>query len=261
MMGNGEGGVYLRDQSADRSVSGGDFEGELGVSIDDPKEFGAGEPGGADDRCAQHSHDHTVWRILIQHAIGAEPEQTEAMPLMSTAGRLLVATPPLVDENFDRTVVYMVDHDHAGAVGVILNRPDSAHLPEPLDRWLPLLAEPAILFAGGPVAPEALLALGIAQDGADRENLIVGQVRSVDLSGDPALIASELRGLRIFTGYSGWGPGQLDAEIATGAWIVVDSEDGDLVDSSPDSLWRRVLARQGGRLAWLASAPDDLSAN
>jgi hypothetical protein len=41
------------------------------VNIDDPKEFGAGEPGGADDRCAQHSHDHTVWRILIQHAIGA----------------------------------------------------------------------------------------------------------------------------------------------------------------------------------------------
>ncbi len=183
------------------------------------------------------------------------------MAPVSTAGRLLVATPPLVDPNFDRTVVYVVDHDHAGAVGVILNRPDEALLPEPLDRWTQFLAEPTVLFRGGPVAPEALLALGLTREGTDHEQLIVGRVRSVDLSSDPALLAAELRGLRVFSGYSGWGPGQLDGEIASGAWIVADANDGDLIDPTPDTLWRRVLARQTGRLAWLANVPDDLSAN
>lgn len=183
------------------------------------------------------------------------------MPPVSTAGRLLVATPPLVDENFDRTVVYVVDHDHAGAVGVVLNRPGAEPLPEPLDRWTPLLSDPGILYSGGPVAPEALLALGIARAGAESENLIIGRVRSVDLSADPALIAPDLDGLRVFTGYSGWGPGQLDGEITAGAWIVLDAKDDDLVDPIPRTLWRRVLARQTGRLAWLAEVPDDLSAN
>jgi putative transcriptional regulator len=183
------------------------------------------------------------------------------MAPVSTAGRLLVATPPLVDPNFDRAVVYVVDHDHAGAVGVILNRPDDATLPEALDRWTQLLAEPTVLFRGGPVAPEALLALGLARDGTDQEQLIVGRMRSVDLSSDPTLLTAELRGLRVFSGYSGWGPGQLDGEIASGAWIVADANDNDLVDPTPDTLWRRVLARQTGRLAWLASVPDDLSAN
>ena len=81
-----------------------------------------------------------------------------------TAGRLLVATPPLVDANFDRSVVLMVDHDEEGAVGVVLNRPGAQSLPEPLDRWGDLLSPPTVLFHGGPVSPETLLALGSARN-------------------------------------------------------------------------------------------------
>ena len=78
---------------------------------------------------------------------------------------------------------------------------------------------------------------------------------------DPALVAAGVRGVRVFRGYAGWGPGQLEGEIEAGAWLVLDSEPGDVFSSKPDELWRTVLRRQPGRLAWLADAPDDLSSN
>ena len=65
----------------------------------------------------------------------------------------------------------------------------------------------------------------------------------------------------MFRGYAGWGPGQLEGEIAAGAWLVLDAEPDDVFAPEPWELWRSVLRRQGGRLAWLATAPDDLSAN
>ena len=65
----------------------------------------------------------------------------------------------------------------------------------------------------------------------------------------------------MFRGYAGWGPGQLDGEIEAGAWLVLDPDPNDLFTDAPDDLWRVVLRRQPGRLAWLADAPDDLAAN
>ena len=67
--------------------------------------------------------------------------------------------------------------------------------------------------------------------------------------------------VRVFRGYAGWGAGQLDAEIDAGAWLSVDGTADDLFSATPEDLWRSVLARQQGRLAWLATAPDDLSLN
>ena len=67
--------------------------------------------------------------------------------------------------------------------------------------------------------------------------------------------------MRVFRGYAGWGPGQLEVEIAAGSWMVLDSEADDVFSDDPEELWRRVLRRQPGRLSWLADAPDDLSAN
>ena len=61
--------------------------------------------------------------------------------------------------------------------------------------------------------------------------------------------------MRVFRGYAGWGPGQLEGEIEAGAWLVLDSEPGDVFSDDPDELWRTVLRRQPGRLAWLADAP------
>ena len=182
-----------------------------------------------------------------------------------TKGRLLLATPPLEDPNFDRTVVYMLEHHDEGALGVIINRPTPEQLDEPLDRWVDLQSTPSGVFAGGPVEPDALIALAYTRhpigESTDELSPVAGRVVSADLTVDPALVAAELEAVRIFRGYAGWGPGQLELEIDAGAWLVLDPDPGDLFGHEPEELWRNVLRRQGGRLAWLAGAPDDLSAN
>lgn len=183
----------------------------------------------------------------------------------ATKGRLLVATPPLDDPNFDRTVVYVLEHRDDGALGVVINRPTDESLAEPLDRWVELQGTPESIFLGGPVEPDALIALALANQPVTEESddlsPVAGRVVSADLTGDPALIAGMVTSVRIFRGYAGWGAGQLEGEIESGSWLVLDAEPDDVFASEPDELWRSVLRRQGGRLAWLASAPDDLSAN
>jgi putative transcriptional regulator len=182
-----------------------------------------------------------------------------------TKGRLLVATPPLDDPNFDRSVVFVLEHHDEGAIGVVLNRPTVEHLDEPLDRWAELQAAPGSVFIGGPVETNALIALAITRPSsdADPELLapIVGDIASADLTADPALVAGDVDGVRVFRGYAGWGPGQLEGEIEQGAWLVLDAVTSDVFTDEPDELWREVIRRQPGRLAWLAMAPDDLSSN
>jgi putative transcriptional regulator len=90
---------------------------------------------------------------------------------------------------------------------------------------------------------------------------ITDAIASADLTADPAIVAAGVTGVRIFRGYAGWGPGQLEVEIEAGAWLVLDSRPDDVFSDTPDELWRVVLRRQPGRLAWLADAPDDLSMN
>ena len=72
---------------------------------------------------------------------------------------LLVATPPLDDPNFDRTVIFMLEHHDDGALGVVINRPTDESLDEPLDRWIDLQSAPSSVFSGGPVEENALIAL------------------------------------------------------------------------------------------------------
>jgi putative transcriptional regulator len=182
-----------------------------------------------------------------------------------TKGRLLVATPPLEDGNFDRTVIYMLEHHGDGALGVVINRPTEESLAEPLERWADLQANPPQVFEGGPVEPDALIALALSNtplsDATDELSPVSGRVASADLSADPAFVGGVVSAVRVFRGYAGWGPGQLEGEIEAGAWLVLDALPDDVFASEPGSLWRQVLRRQGGRLAWLATAPDDLSAN
>lgn len=192
-----------------------------------------------------------------------------------TKGRLLVATPVLDDPNFVRTVVYVIEHHDDGALGVVLNRPSAEVLDEPLDRWVEVQSAPPKVFTGGPVEPDALIALArtvepltalggnAGTELGDDAHLspLTGAIASADLAADPALLAGDIAGLRVFRGYAGWAAGQLEAEISTGSWIVLDSLDDDIFSSAPGELWRTVLRRQPGRLGWLADVPDDLSAN
>ncbi|MFF2013384.1 YqgE/AlgH family protein [Streptomyces sp. NPDC058195] len=181
----------------------------------------------------------------------------------SLTGRLLVATPALADPNFDRAVVLLLDHDEEGSLGVVLNRPTPVGVRDILMPWAGLTGEPDVVFQGGPVSLDS--ALGVAVIPGDEGPLgwrrVYGAIGLVDLEAPPELLAAALGSLRIFAGYAGWGPGQLEAELAEGAWYVVESEPGDVSSPRPERLWRAVLRRQRSELAMIATYPDDPSLN
>ena len=173
------------------------------------------------------------------------------MGATSLKGKLLVALPVLRDANFDRTVVFMLAHGEEGAVGVVLNRPSLMPLTEPLPRWSPLASEPAVVFFGGPVGKGDAIGLGETAEAVD----------TVDLHLEPDAIDPPVERVRIYSGYAGWGEGQLEDEISGGAWVVVDAEPGDVMTDDPEGLWPEVLRRQGGRLAAVATFPIDPALN
>lgn len=178
-------------------------------------------------------------------------------------GRLLVALPALDDPNFDRTVVYLLEHNEEGAFGLVLNRPSEDTPFGALMGWHDLLCPPESLFDGGPVQPEAFVGLAeVESEDAEGAWASIGNgLGTVDLSLDAALVAGRIGRLRIYRGYSGWGPGQLETELTADAWLAVEAEADDLYGTDADALWRDVLRRQPGRTAWLANFPDDLSEN
>ncbi|MEE1796663.1 YqgE/AlgH family protein [Streptomyces sp. BE308] len=181
----------------------------------------------------------------------------------SLTGRLLVATPALADPNFDRAVVLLLDHDEEGSLGVVLNRPTPVGVGDILASWAGLTGEPDVVFQGGPVSLDS--ALGVAVIPGDEGPLgwrrVHGAIGLVDLEAPPELLAAALGSLRIFAGYAGWGPGQLESELTGGAWYVVESEPGDVSSPRPEKLWRAVLRRQRSELAMIATYPDDPSLN
>jgi putative transcriptional regulator len=175
-------------------------------------------------------------------------------------GHLLVATAELGDPNFTRTVVLVVDVDDEGAVGVVLNRPTRIPVADVLEPWRDGVAEPAVLFHGGPVRSEAALAVGLLRDEADVPvgfQPVHGRLGLLDLDTPRPLVEGSLSGLRIFAGYAGWGADQLADEIAEGSWYVVPALREDVFRSSVESLWNDVLRRQPGELAWQSTRPVD----
>jgi putative transcriptional regulator len=183
---------------------------------------------------------------------------------MSLAGRLLVAAPLLGDPNFDRTVVLLLSHDDDGAVGVVVNRPTEVPVDSVLPTWQPVVSAPDVIFQGGPVGTDNALGLAALAAGDDEPlgvRRLSGPLAVVDLDAPPELVSPAVVGMRVFAGYAGWSPDQLESEIGEGAWYVVDAEVTDAFAESTDGLWRAVLRRQPGPLAWLADFPPDPSLN
>lgn len=177
------------------------------------------------------------------------------------SGSLLVAAPSLQDASFRAAVVLLLDHDEDGTLGLVLNRPSRTPLGSVLPRWADRATGEPVLFEGGPVGDDSALGLGClpgAYDGPEPLGFrrLVGPLGLLDLDLD-ASAAAEMTAVRLFAGYAGWAPGQLDDEIAEGAWYVVEGGPQDAFTDAPESLWRTVVLRQGGDLALLANlAPD-----
>ncbi|HEX8346143.1 MAG TPA: YqgE/AlgH family protein [Actinoplanes sp.] len=195
----------------------------------------------------------------------SEDQRIGGRSMESMTGRILVATPTLKDPNFDRTVVLLVAHEPGGALGVVLNRATEVPVADVLGNWGDLAGDPAVLFEGGPVQPESAICLARMRPESKRRvsgfHQVAGALGTVDLSADPDRLRDSVAGIRVFAGYSGWSPGQLEDEVSTGSWFVFDALPGDPFVSRPDDLWPMVLRRQGDILAAVAHFPPDVSLN
>lgn len=181
----------------------------------------------------------------------------------SLRGQLLVAAPSLRDPNFHRTVVLLLDHDDNGALGLVLNRPSLTPVGDVLERWEEMAAEPGLVHVGGPVEPTAVIALGSVPADVTPSGWapIFDGLRVVDLSADVSLAATELTGVRVFAGYAGWAPGQLEVELAEGAWFPFPARPDDAMTAEPEDLWGAVLERGGADHRLIATMPPDPSMN
>jgi putative transcriptional regulator len=186
-------------------------------------------------------------------------------------GRLLVATPELIDPNFRHAVVLLLDHDADGTLGVILNRPTPILVASVLSGWSSSAEPPEVLFEGGPVHKDSALALAEVRDVADPGGpggadpigfrRLFGDVGIIDLDTPAEVLGPALHRMRVFAGYAGWSPGQLDQEIEQDSWYVVDGVPEDVFGAHPARLRADVLRRQPGELAWVATRPEDAALN
>ncbi|MEV0682613.1 YqgE/AlgH family protein [Nocardia sp. NPDC050378] len=182
------------------------------------------------------------------------------------AGNLLVSAIDLVEPTFRRTVVYVIEHNDAGSLGVVLNRPSETPVRDVLPLWADLVAAPTELYIGGPVKRDAALCLGVLRVGAEIGEVrglrrVDGRVVLVDLDADPDEIAPLVEGIRVFAGYAGWSMGQLEGELDNDDWVVVSALPSDPVATDRHDLWAGVLRRQPLPLSLLATHPIELERN
>ncbi|MCI0425319.1 MAG: YqgE/AlgH family protein [Actinobacteria bacterium] len=174
--------------------------------------------------------------------------------LTSHQGRLLVATPHLLDPNFYRTVVLLLQHDEEGTVGVVLNRPTIEAVADHLPEWGEVVADPGVIHYGGPVEPQVAIGLARTEHGLPTG---VPGLSVVDLASTPPADGPRAR---VYGGYAGWGEGQLEDELTTGSWFLVPAGPDDPFDD-PEAQWQTVLRRQGGLLAVVSTFPEDPTLN
>ena len=181
-------------------------------------------------------------------------------------GQLLLAS-PVLPEPFDRAVIYVIEHDESGALGVVLNTPSTLDVGEILPQWRPAVTGDPVVHSGGPVALDTALGLGVLAAEVTTDpagdlpgfRQVEGRYGLVDLDADAQELGTQLAGLRIFAGYAGWSPGQLDDEIAEGSWAVVDVADpvSEVFAGDGEDQWARILRRQPGTLSWWVLCPRD----
>jgi putative transcriptional regulator len=172
----------------------------------------------------------------------------------SVRGHLLIAAPSLFDY-FRRTVVLVLEHTPDGAMGVVLGRSSDTRVADAVPVLADLPGADDLVYLGGPVSPQSVVALGDFEHPEEAGTQVVGSLGTLDPDGTN----ESLRRVRVYAGYAGWSPGQLDGEVEQGAWIVQDADPED--PFRPGDIWAEALARTGGRYRLMATMPADPSLN
>jgi putative transcriptional regulator len=175
-------------------------------------------------------------------------------------GQLLISAGGLFDTNFRQTVVLIGSHDARGAVGVVINRPLDVTVRDAIPTLAALVGSGDALYEGGPVETDQAVVLVDAMDDAVLDVPVFGSIGFV--TGDvPLEVGTSVRHARVFLGHAGWGPGQLEDELAAGAWVVEPALAEDVFTTEPRTLWRRLLERKGPPFDAAARIPFDPRVN
>jgi putative transcriptional regulator len=179
----------------------------------------------------------------------------------SVRGQLLIAGPPLLDPNFWRTVVLVVEHNEEGALGLVLNRPSETTVGDAVSELAELVDPDEALFIGGPVQPSSVIVVAQFEDPDDAALIAFDDIGVLGTGPSVDELTVGVRTARAYVGHAGWGPGQLDSELERGDWIVEPARETDVFSAVPRELWSDVLTRKGGSYALVARMPPDPSLN
>ena len=178
----------------------------------------------------------------------------------SLTGTLLISNANLFDPNFRRTVVLIGHHGEDGAVGIVLNQPLDVTVREAVPPLGDLVEPEEQLFDGGPVEPASVVVVADFLDPERAELLAMGSIGF--LPPDPGDdIGEAIRRARVYAGYAGWGPGQLEGELEEESWVLAPAVPGDVFHEQPARLWDDVLRRLGRSYDMLRLMPRDPSMN
>ena len=161
---------------------------------------------------------------------------------------LLLSMPQLLDPNFNRTVVLLCEYTHEGAFGLVINRPTEMPASSMVRLDPPIVSGNTMpLWIGGPVEPErGWILLGEEPAGSEfklvRDGLYLST--SIVLLRD-VLVSLPPPRARVLAGYAGWGPGQLDDELAQSAWLLGDVDLDIVFDTPADVMWETAIRRMG----------------
>src|SRR4051794_28229321 len=179
----------------------------------------------------------------------------------SLRGKLLVASPSLLDPNFRRTVVLIAEHGEEGAMGVVLNRESELEVEDAAPTLADLVDTGERVHSGGPVQPTAVVIMAEFDDPDAAATIVTGDIGFVAAEADFDALAAVVRRVRVFAGLAGWAPGQLESELERDDWIVEPALPDDVFHDDAGVLWSAVLERKGGQFALVARMPDDPSLN
>jgi putative transcriptional regulator len=178
----------------------------------------------------------------------------------SLGGSLLIAGPGLWDPNFRQTVILVGHHDEEGAVGVVLNRASEVEVARAAPPLAGLVDPGDRLFVGGPVQPQAAVVVADFEHPERAQVVAFGSIGFLPEELEPEEVG-ELRRARVFAGYAGWGPGQLERELEEGSWLVEPARPDDVFTAEPAGLWSEVVRRKGPEYRLMATMPLDPSSN
>ena len=193
--------------------------------------------------------------IRDPRALGVEAPARIGFPLQR--GMFLLASPRLGDPRFAQTVVLLLEYDETGTLGLVVNRPTELTLHDVLETPLPNSAE-HLVFSGGPVEHRRLIALLRSTDAVEGAARVAGDIHasgSVDTLRRMLERDGHAADVHTYLGYAGWSPGQLDAELARGDWIVTPADAASIFDTPPADVWRDLMRRNAGR--WVRAGPAD----